>query len=880
MLFLSMPLFTFAQEAGGVEIISNVNVPFAYLLEQKDHDVYIMFTISNNGENTQSDIRYSVKLLERTEESEVLVDEKVYEEVLTLAPGESVEKEITYTIPKTLSGTYDLDILVATSKGLDLAPLTLDTVTVESEVQGVELRDCTLRVDEEFFGLRNGVDISTEEDLYLECALINHAGEKQTLTPEFTTRQQTTFGKDIEKTKKEHITLQPNETREISFLLPTPKKPQAYDTLVELKSNDEVLSNTVVAHYVIQGESGTIKSIQLDETSYKKNDKALVSLFLTQRADSFPDARKQFTQEQTMIYDVYVYNNKNELCGKKENNKTQSDVVTEKVAVNITKDCIGPYATVELHSEDGTLLDTTEKNATAQTTQKTQKQQKDEKTLPLSLIITLLITIILIIGIFIFSKKNNSKNITVFLFFLFGGMMMYHNSHAITITSGNCFESRKQSLIMSANVKQEQNNKVTVSGSAYFTFCYNYHPSMQYKLNLNKECRERRVECAKEGYSAWWSKGRVSTSKNKRSFICFNRCRIGNGSCPHGEPILNSKKWAYDAAYRACMRRDGLDCEYATRSTMTPSRECRWIDVEYGDRTRKRLVCRHEEPIIRTKSVYMDCEKDTLDLYGMSTSNFYVGYFYKDNIAKLAGCSVQPGTFTNVTTSGCTTGKEHVTVKLYDTTFDNQGNYQLKCGSQDLKELGKITKESDGYIGECTFNSAGKKTIILTRKVSGSTPQKRWVTQVDIAECVECTGNIPQGAQKCAGHGYAVDPHKSQTWTQGSAECGGQCNYYYIQPKCGSCNYLPVTQEDWHGCTFCDTGELSGSQPQFLDGWTCTNGNKTQNCSTTTYCTERTCSPNGKCMAKTKVATDPSECSNTCTSDANCSGSKFREVRP
>lgn len=91
------------------------------------------------------------------------------------------------------------------------------------------------------------------------------------------------------------VSLQPGEMKDISFVIPKPEKPQAYDVRVSLHdtTTNRPVSGNVVAHYVLRGASATIQNVSLSKASYAKGRSLPYISFGHHRQTSFLDLGRE-----------------------------------------------------------------------------------------------------------------------------------------------------------------------------------------------------------------------------------------------------------------------------------------------------------------------------------------------------------------------------------------------------------------------------------------------------------------------------------------------------------------------------------------------------------------------------------------------------------
>lgn len=369
--------------AGGEEesgmtftVTAQVNVNAGVVAEQRDHEFIIEFELTNNG-NLEPEVLYAVQLYQVTGSGELLVDEKVYPEVLSLASNTTVQKQITYTAPTFLvGGEYLMRILSSNKKGFEYGGTTLGTYSITDQHKEGELyidqAECFLVVegadDTTVHGRLNGVDINPSEDsLLLRCNGVTLTDES--VKAQFTFRERSSFGDVISKATVPFgdITFSDEEGNEGMYMkVPVLSKPQSYFTAMTLVTSEEVpISNEVTFRYVVQGDSATIKNISLDKSSYKAGEEAKVKVIVSGLADVFPEARGRdsntFDFEGNPVADFQVRfqiaNKGGEVCSE-EVTKTLPAYGGEiyDVSIPITSNCEQPTISAEVVNVQGAVL--------------------------------------------------------------------------------------------------------------------------------------------------------------------------------------------------------------------------------------------------------------------------------------------------------------------------------------------------------------------------------------------------------------------------------------------------------------------------------------------------------------------------------------------
>ncbi len=306
LLFIASPVYAQAPSAKtaptptaavNAETIATVNIWKASVRSQVDNEITIAFDI-NNGVGVQPQVIYAITLSQKGADGRYIpIDTKVYgQDVLSLGEGETVHREVVYTAPAFLSGTYVVGIDSRNSNGLSFAFVNLTTQPVTLQGTGghiaVDPDTCFLTVDGETsdkkYSLRQGVDVAANENLTAHCTLRNDFKTVQKITPVFETHYRTIFGKIVASDKLDVLTLAPGATLKYATSIPKVKDPQAYDAVLSfLNTNNDSVSLPVTFHYVLRGASATIQNVNLDKDYYAGGSSAKVSFFWSGSADAF-----------------------------------------------------------------------------------------------------------------------------------------------------------------------------------------------------------------------------------------------------------------------------------------------------------------------------------------------------------------------------------------------------------------------------------------------------------------------------------------------------------------------------------------------------------------------------------------------------------------
>ncbi len=376
-------------------LLANINLGDVTIIEKTDTAITLGFVLSNAGDTPQSDIRYGVDLLLAGEDGEQTVfDTYVAPEVVSLSPGEVVTKKVTYSTVGIYSDEYELWVTAQTAGGVMLGLGSVGKVELGTkEAVVLDSDSCLLTVggeDNLEYDLYQGVDVAASEDLFLTCTVQNGTEKELVLEPSFKSYVRTIYGDPVTETfppgmsfPVEVITVAAGDSKEITVTIPKPLTPQAYDTVLSMvdSTTKRVVSNRVAAHYVIQGVSATIQTVNFTKTEYVSGEEIVLSLFWTGSADGFDESRQGAGTpiEGEVKAEITVNSADGIVCAPAFITGVKEGVVT--LTTNAVADCVSPVATVKLVGPDGVVLDSST-IATPVAPQKVAEEESTATTVP------------------------------------------------------------------------------------------------------------------------------------------------------------------------------------------------------------------------------------------------------------------------------------------------------------------------------------------------------------------------------------------------------------------------------------------------------------------------------------------------------------------
>ena len=770
------------------ELIANVNIAEGKIIEQDGHTVKVEFIIMNDGDTVQPDIRYSTHLLiaEVDEDDPLLtqyesVDEHVFQETLTLAPGEKTTKKLTYEVPRIFSGDYEIGITASTTKGMPLTVDQLGKVNFIDVHEGIEIVDCKLNItnDEKEYALVQGVDIAWDEYILLTCGFVNRFDEEVTVTPYFDTYEQVVFSDLTDTQKSDEITIGAKDYREVTLELPKPEKAQAYDAILTVKDGEDVLSNSILVHYVIQGESGIIQNIQFDKTAYAQGDTARVTFLITSRADFYPESRileQNQLQEnaQEVIYDIEITDENGSVCGSLNDQRVDDFQELAVADVAIQKACKNPRAKAVLKNADGIQMD--ESDIVVYDEQKASQTWGvgDMSFAPKLLVAVVAMTFI---GIIIILLVRRKKGLHVFAFLLLSStiFMSTNGVQAATITvPGPSSWGGDWAVSVPVNVPSSTSSgSIQVGGQATMQVCGNAVGAATVYVNGSTA-------------GSYYYDGRDASSYHgQRSFWYSKWVALNCGS--NRVNVKGKHVWKGDQVTEASRN------FYINRPC--PSPQCGSRNTTY--------------PATTTAYPY----GSTWCASGSTPSNLSGGPYFPDpgtsktwtcsRSGKIVSCAatrsaVQPTcgsshtlTYTSRPTTGlCSTGS----ASWSDSTASD-GTWNWTCGSASCYANKKVEPPQPvcGSSNAGTYTSRPTTGLCSTGSASWSdstASDGTWNWTCGSASCYankkvvttpQCTGTVPSGATICYGDSTGLS--YSMAWTGVDYCTSRKCEY--IRPTSG-----------------------------------------------------------------------------------------------
>ena len=401
-------------------LVGTVNIQDAKIISQKDNTLELSFSISNRT-GIQSGVKYGVELVSEVSGKQFAADQKIYDETLSLAENSVTKKDIFYTAPNSLHGTYAVLITSSNTNGFPFGITVAGKATFASgKSLEIAVDSCTTSASGSTttHGLFKPTVITPAQTLTLNCSATNTTSTTLSAVPYFQTTLGTAYGAVVyaDGGSANTITFGPGETKHISIVLPQPLKPQIYTTMAALKAGDMV-SNSIAVPYIIQGAAATIMNVSFDKDYYNRNDTANLVMVWSSSNDG---AKLHAT----------LTNDRGTSCASPIDRaiSLKSDTAAVALPVAITGYCYNPMIDLTLTDANGNVLD--HKTFSITTT-------SAKRTIPLpstrTLLIIAAILLIIIMTAWYMKKRDHktlpSSTLSIFVFFLLAGMTFFAHAN-------------------------------------------------------------------------------------------------------------------------------------------------------------------------------------------------------------------------------------------------------------------------------------------------------------------------------------------------------------------------------------------------------------------------------------------------------------------
>ena len=132
-------------------LIATTDIYDPQIVDSNESSVSISFDI-NNQVGAQPGVKYAVNLMQTVDGNLQLIDQHVYNEVLSIREGQTIKRTITYDAPGYLSGEYSLWLIAKNERDFPLSvvpvPGTVTFIGTEPYAS-IKTSDCHLTVDQD-----------------------------------------------------------------------------------------------------------------------------------------------------------------------------------------------------------------------------------------------------------------------------------------------------------------------------------------------------------------------------------------------------------------------------------------------------------------------------------------------------------------------------------------------------------------------------------------------------------------------------------------------------------------------------------------------------------------------------------------------------------
>lgn len=389
-------------------LVATVNIKAAKIVFQDGKNFKISFTLTNQ-EGIQTGVKYGIKLF-TDDKNQSLVDEKIYDESLTLSENSSVSREVTYTPPSILDGNFVILLQAKNESNFPFGSFIVGKIKLNASLKWVQIlpESCYLQMAGDkaanHFTLTQNVLISPFQNLLLNCSAVNTSNGPVSVVPSFDTRYSGSFGDYAPQSggSEDPISFAKGEKKNISIMLPKGDIAKAYSAKVSL-TDGQNYSNSISLGYIIKGISATIQKVSLDKDFYKAGDTAQLSLIWF--GSDFD------TNSPQVKVDTSITNNRNWLCASVDTQTISKDKnnPANVLSIPIKNTCENPHVKISLSDMNGTVLDQKEFTFQSSSTDNSARN-KINRTYAVGSIIVFVI--IAMIGVYI-SRKKKINNVTM-----------------------------------------------------------------------------------------------------------------------------------------------------------------------------------------------------------------------------------------------------------------------------------------------------------------------------------------------------------------------------------------------------------------------------------------------------------------------------------
>ncbi|MEK7556631.1 MAG: hypothetical protein AAB538_01510, partial [Patescibacteria group bacterium] len=327
------------------------------------------FEAFNNDQETVGDLSYRIDLLsapaaaaenQLVQDAPEVYDQMTSTEIFALILGEKKTVPVTYTPPRVPKGDYRLRIQLVTSKGRELGWYD-STVNIGAEgAVFVKVIPGTIDLPEfpdQVIAPGSGPNVAPGSSFTLNATLQNLSKESVTVQPVL---ERYIFdiarGREEKITLGEPVTLATGESKEVSFSVTAPAKPEVYVAMLSLEdpTTSARVSNWAEYRYVVRGLDADIVSARIATLRKLKGEVTEIQVDIVGPADA------ETTHKGTLV--VELTDSQGIVGSIREENLELTDALQAGMArITLERDLTGsPGIKVALFDQAGNVLDTYE----------------------------------------------------------------------------------------------------------------------------------------------------------------------------------------------------------------------------------------------------------------------------------------------------------------------------------------------------------------------------------------------------------------------------------------------------------------------------------------------------------------------------------------
>jgi hypothetical protein len=432
------------------------------------------------------DLKQTIK--DENPEQGKVINTSYSNESLIIKPNSSQKIPFSYEMPKVLpDGNYHLMVSLRNPESAPVAWKTkaLGYVGSEKAMNFVTLNDAFLQTSDSSqwdlnIGMvqRQGINVTLKGKGVLQGDM-----DSVTVFPKVIVYERAVGEKIVfEESSTQGVVFKKGEAVPFEVKLPKLDIPGGYFAEVYFEKNFEVVSNIVIPHWVVEGESGRIISASLNKTSFEAEEVAVVDVQLADRADlHFATGGEDSSLGEVELKGTLICDGNSVGTVSKIVNLRDATKTTLEIPVN--KKASGCSVSLEMQ-KDGQILHT----KTLDYDDNTDKNMSDtlmSSGITSMIVILAGIVLVILLALVMYKLRVNSKKMSLWLIPL---ALVGFGMHVATALAGPC-------TAISINVNSpipepklyEYGEQILLDGSAHVTYCTNLPSDLRLKFFVDEE---------------------------------------------------------------------------------------------------------------------------------------------------------------------------------------------------------------------------------------------------------------------------------------------------------------------------------------------------------------------------------------------------------